>query len=1178
MLNMPRDFSVNYCEINDTITDQVKKESSEQGGDDVVQGKSFSNRKPSIVWSFMIKENSTSVKCQLCNHQFKFDGSTSPMLKHLKVRHKGEYSVILREGALPAQATPKVEIDVAEEEDKSSSEKECAPSPQTRVSKKKSRAAKSVNPLKRLDQYGLDQPRVGVASKRSLAKGLSKKPVSIVWSFMIREAPHKIKCTICNHEFKENGSTSPMLKHIKRRHEEEYKALMEEESLTAQKESASTVQMDLDEQENVSDSEKECVRSTRTRLSKKNSRVDKSVSALKKLEKDGLAQVRTNVNLMRNVIKNSSGKPVNIVWRFMIRENWKTAKCKICNGQLKYHGTIAALRKHLKRKHAEEFAMAEEEGTPFMSSKTVPSAETSINQEISSAETSSPDQTEKSVNATKKLEKSLEQPKINVDPVRSFTYNKFGRKPVSIVWKFMIRENPNTVKCKICNRLLKYHGGFTSPLRKHLKRMHHEEFAVAEEGGTPDISSKTVPSAETGTNQETTYVETSTADQTLNEISNSEEVATLTEKSNSLSKKRKVSPIWKYMLRVGINKTMCRLCKRRFNYFNGCTSHMHKHIQRNHPEELGILKVMKRKEVKNFAGSSSASNFLPENVENSKNQEMTDVETSSPDQTEKSENAMRNVNYNKFSRKPVSIVWRFIIRENRNTVRCKICHRQLKYAGFTSPLHKHLKRMHQEEFAVAEEGGTPDMSSKTVPSAETGINQEISSGETSSPDQTEKSVNATKKLKKGLEQPKIDVDPVRNVNYNKFRRKVVSIVWTFMIRESHNTVKCTICNRQMKYDSSAMRKHLRRKHQQEFAMAEEERTPFMSSKTLPSAETGINQEILSAETSSPDQTRKSSNASTRLEQGCFEQSRVDVEQRTAVMERGSRELEPADEMDLDEEDNLLDSDEEYLPNSLTKHSEKKAMVEKSANAAKSQRVGVEPKRSLAKGLSQKPVSIVWSFMIREAPHIVKCKICNHEFKDSPTGSTSTMLKHLRRRHLEELTAVEEGGTLTLPRELESVVEAALDEETNMWDSDEEYLPNSLTKHLEKKSMKEIGLVQARINVNPMRNVTKNFSRKPVSIVWRFMIRENHNRVKCTICNRQMKYDWSAMRKHLKRKHQQEFAMAEEERTSFMSSKTLPSAETGINREIVCVKTGSADKLLMRFQILKKYMQQSLFCL
>ncbi|XP_072013116.1 E3 SUMO-protein ligase ZBED1-like [Amphiura filiformis] len=52
---------------------------------------------------------------------------------------------------------------------------------------------------------------------------------------------------------------------------------------------------------------------------------------------------------------------------------------------------------------------------------------------------------------------------------------------ISIVWKYFTKENPKLVKCKVCQKLLRYSGG-TTAMRTHLDRLH--SFVVAMAGDT----------------------------------------------------------------------------------------------------------------------------------------------------------------------------------------------------------------------------------------------------------------------------------------------------------------------------------------------------------------------------------------------------------------------------------------------------------------------------------------------------------------------------------------------------------------------------------------------------------------------------------------------------------------------------------------------------------------------
>ncbi|GFN98186.1 Zinc finger bed domain-containing protein 1 [Plakobranchus ocellatus] len=52
--------------------------------------------KSSHVWSYMRKEESNSVVCLICKTSFKFTGTTSNLLKHLRLKHPTENEELIK--------------------------------------------------------------------------------------------------------------------------------------------------------------------------------------------------------------------------------------------------------------------------------------------------------------------------------------------------------------------------------------------------------------------------------------------------------------------------------------------------------------------------------------------------------------------------------------------------------------------------------------------------------------------------------------------------------------------------------------------------------------------------------------------------------------------------------------------------------------------------------------------------------------------------------------------------------------------------------------------------------------------------------------------------------------------------------------------------------------------------
>ena len=49
---------------------------------------------------------------------------------------------------------------------------------------------------------------------------------------------------------------------------------------------------------------------------------------------------------------------------------------------------------------------------------------------------------------------------------------------ISVIWEYFNKIDPATAKCVLCNSVVNIKGSNTSSMRKHLERLHREDFAL----------------------------------------------------------------------------------------------------------------------------------------------------------------------------------------------------------------------------------------------------------------------------------------------------------------------------------------------------------------------------------------------------------------------------------------------------------------------------------------------------------------------------------------------------------------------------------------------------------------------------------------------------------------------------------------------------------------------------
>lgn len=136
---------------------------------------------------------------------------------------------------------------------------------------------------------------------------------------------------------------------------------------------------------------------------------------------------------------------------------------------------------------------------------------------------------------------------------------------------------------------------------------------------------------------------------------------------SSKKERRGSSYVWNHCEKLTNDTVLCTICNRRMR-FHG-TANVITHLQRRH----GII------------------------------DETTPVKIETPDKVQEAATSSTNENPRR-SNMSASLVWRYITRISDDTVRCRVCLKNLSYQG-TSNLQRHLHRMHNIVWNAQESNG-----------------------------------------------------------------------------------------------------------------------------------------------------------------------------------------------------------------------------------------------------------------------------------------------------------------------------------------------------------------------------------------------------------------------------------------------------------------------------------------
>ncbi|EDV90769.1 GH14311 [Drosophila grimshawi] len=271
----------------------------------------------------------------------------------------------------------------------------------------------------------------------------------------------------------------------------------------------------------------------------------------------------------------------------------------------------------------------------------------------------------------------------------------------SYVWSYFstVPEHSDVYRCKVCSETF---GSKTTILGRHLQTAHgitdlpHPDDAVKK--GRPNrsfvwnfctkldekralchICKKVLYFGGGNTSNITKHLRRMHAEKLEEVAKQLPRVGRWGSEAPFFKKERKSSSyVWNYCEKLTKNTVLCKLCNRRMR-FHG-TANVITHLQRRHDimDETTPVKIGTPEKVLEAATSSTTENPTPRS-------------------------SRRN------SSVSGSLVWRYITRISDDTVRCRVCLKNLSYQG-TSNLQRHLHRMHNIVWNGRETASVPPKS------------------------------------------------------------------------------------------------------------------------------------------------------------------------------------------------------------------------------------------------------------------------------------------------------------------------------------------------------------------------------------------------------------------------------------------------------------------------------------
>ena len=552
----------------------------------------------SEVWKhFHINEEKTQTSCLHCHKLYAFTGATSTLMKHLRKFHPTKLKARTNESDL--------NIDQVKEESIANSSFE-------------GKSEKHEDILSDGSMYdGNDMGDEIVADEDNESsdkqlkfveyQGLQVSSRSEVWKhFHVSEDKSKTSCLHCHKLLAFcAGTTSTMMKHLRKFHPMELKSTTNEDE--------SELKTDNFEGESIQRPDfKESLIEKEDKLS------EVTLKDAKDVKLEIMAGEDEELAEKKNIVDQAGNRRSEVWKHFHLSEDKTCTSCYHCQKYLAFSGTTATMMRHLRSFHPTEL-------------------QASINE---SASMTDHDEDEPIFNSNFE-EKASEVSSKGSSKEFKFEVRPSGPRFRSEVWKhFHLNEDNTVASCDHCSSLMKYSGGTTATMLKHLQRRHPAKLqeAATNEAGPASISASS--------DQKVSTEERLKSEEGPGEGSSGSEV-------------------WKHFhLNEDNSRVSCEHCHRSFAFCGGSTSSLLKHLKSRHPAEL---KARRRE-------SEPASAYF-----------------------------RRKLLMKKKKRGPqhYSEVWKhFSLNEDKTKTSCNHCKSMLAFCGGnTATMWNHLRNFHPDEIA-----------------------------------------------------------------------------------------------------------------------------------------------------------------------------------------------------------------------------------------------------------------------------------------------------------------------------------------------------------------------------------------------------------------------------------------------------------------------------------------------
>uniref|UniRef100_A0A3P8T2G1 BED-type domain-containing protein n=1 Tax=Amphiprion percula TaxID=161767 RepID=A0A3P8T2G1_AMPPE len=343
------------------------------------------SRKRSVVWSFFKSTDCESLQCLLCSSflQKNINGSTTSMLRHLRVRHP----TVVRDGQMSETTTSNdmQDMDVDEEQQFCSVEVVLedgdsditAPVNETGVN------SADINRL-------LDVSKEGPAEQMARSEADDDRPVlrmqhkrSLIWKyFELLESLNAARCRICMKKLQYSyGGTSNLRRHLSKRHPKVFSALVAKGKQTPPLNSSQDSKTNGDTDETVRMTEQRRL-PVEVALEDGDSDIVTAVNEMRMnsadisgfldVSQEGPAEQMACSEMSNDRSVGHTQHKRSLIWRYFEHlDGLNAARCRICMKKLQYsYGSTSNLRRHLLKRHPKVFSalVANRQQTPPLNS------------------------------------------------------------------------------------------------------------------------------------------------------------------------------------------------------------------------------------------------------------------------------------------------------------------------------------------------------------------------------------------------------------------------------------------------------------------------------------------------------------------------------------------------------------------------------------------------------------------------------------------------------------------------------------------------------------------------------------------------------------------------------------------------------------------------------------------